>query len=155
MGKDLNLIKKTFTKQYSQFYCGLACLTSIVKYHGGETNQEKLRDSSGTTLQGTSLLGLYQSAKKLGFEVTGYEADIENLKKIENPVILHIVKDSNLEHYVVCYGFEDHKFILGDPGWGIIEYREEELEAVWKSKALLMLKPDKTFIRKKTTVKTS
>ena len=79
--KDLSFIKKTFTKQYSQFYCGLACLTSIVKYHGGVTTQEKLRDASGTTLQGTSLLGLYQSAQKLGFEVTGYEADIENLDR--------------------------------------------------------------------------
>ena len=79
--KDLNLIKKTFTKQYSQFYCGLACLTSIIKYHGGEITQEKLRETSGTTLQGTSLLGLYQSAQKLGFEVKGYEADFENLKK--------------------------------------------------------------------------
>jgi ABC-type bacteriocin/lantibiotic exporter with double-glycine peptidase domain len=144
----LNHVKKTFTKQYSQFYCGLACLTSIVKYHGGETTQEKLRDISGTTLQGTSLLGLYQSAKKLGFEVNAYEADIENLKKIEVPVILHILKDGNLEHYVVCYGYVDRKFILGDPGWGIIEYREEELEAVWKSKAMLLLKPGKDFIRK-------
>jgi len=151
--KDLNLIKKTFTKQYSQFYCGLACLTSIVKYHGGDTTQEKLRDTSGTTLQGTSLLGLYQSAQKLGFEVTGYEADIENLKKIEVPVVLHILKDGNLEHYVVCYGYNDGKFILGDPGWGIIEYREEELEALWKSKAMLLLKPGKEFIRKKTDSK--
>jgi len=145
----LNLIKKSFTKQYSQFYCGLACLTSIVKYHGGETTQEKLRDASGTTLQGTSLLGLYQSAKKLGFEATGYEADMENLKKIEVPVILHILKEGKLEHYVVCYGYKDGKFILGDPGWGIIEYCEAELAAVWKSKALLLLKPGKDFIRKK------
>ena len=83
-------IKRTFAKQYSQFYCGLACLTSIVKYHGGETTQEKLRDASGTTLQGTSLLGLYQSAQKMGFEVKGFEADIENLKKLEGPVILHM-----------------------------------------------------------------
>ena len=42
----------------------------------------------------------------------------ENLKKIEIPVILHILKDGNLEHYVVCYGYEDGKFILGDPGRG-------------------------------------
>ncbi|HCT29192.1 MAG TPA: hypothetical protein DIW31_00295, partial [Bacteroidales bacterium] len=151
--QELNLIRATFTKQYSQYYCGLACLTSLVKYHGGETTQEKLRDASGTTLQGTSLLGLYQSAQKLGFEVKGYEADIENLKKMEVPVILHILKDGNLEHYIVCYGYENGKFILGDPGWGIIEYREEELEAVWKSKALLMLKPGKGFIRKKTDSK--
>ncbi|MFY9153853.1 MAG: peptidase domain-containing ABC transporter [Prolixibacteraceae bacterium] len=147
--QEINHIRKTFTKQYSQYYCGLACLTSVVKYHGGETTQEKLRDASGTTLQGTSLLGLYQSAQKMGFEVNGYEADLENLKKMEIPVILHILKDGNLEHYIVCYGYENGKFILGDPGWGIIEYREEELEAVWKSKALLMLKPGKDFIRKK------
>jgi len=147
--QEINHIRKTFTKQYSQYYCGLACLTSIVKYHGGETTQEKLRDASGTTLQGTSLLGLFQSAQKLGFEVNGYEADLENLKKVEVPVILHTLKDGNLEHYVVCYGYDDGKFILGDPSWGIIEYREEELDAVWKSKALLMLKPGKDFIRKK------
>ena len=146
---ELNHIRETFTRQYSQYYCGLACLTSIVKFHGGETSQEKLRDTSGTTLQGTSLLGLYQSAQKLGFEANAYEADLENLKKMELPVILHILKDEKLEHYVVCYGYQDEKFILGDPGWGIVEYRDEELEAVWKSKALLMLKPGEGFVRRK------
>ncbi|HKJ43011.1 MAG TPA: peptidase domain-containing ABC transporter [Sunxiuqinia sp.] len=142
-------IKKTFTKQYSQYYCGLACLTSIVKYHGGEISQEKLRDNSGTTFEGTSLLGLFQSSQKLGFEAKGYEADIENLKQIDIPVILHILKDGNLEHYVVCYGYENGSFVVGDPSWGIIEYREEELDALWKSKALLWLKPGKEFIRLK------
>ncbi|MDX9880768.1 MAG: peptidase domain-containing ABC transporter [Prolixibacteraceae bacterium] len=146
--KIVSRIQKTFTKQYSQFYCGLACLTSIVKYYGGDTSQEKLRDMSGTTLQGTSLLGLYQSAQKLGFEAKGYEADIENLRKIEVPVILHILKDNKLEHYVVCYGYEGDRYLIGDPGWGIIEYREEELKAVWKSKALLWLKPGTDFKRK-------
>jgi len=145
---ELNHIRETFTRQYSQYYCGLACLTSIVKYHGGDTTQEKLRDSSGTTLQGTSLLGLYQSAQKLGFTANAYEADLENLKKIEVPVILHILKDEKLEHYVVCYGYNNGKFLLGDPGWGIIEYRDEELEAVWKSHAMLVLKPNDSFVRK-------
>ncbi len=148
--KELNLIKKSFTKQYSQFYCGLACLTSIVKYHGGEITQEKLRETSGTTLQGTSMLGLYQSAQKLRFEVKGYEADFENLKKMEAPVILHILKEGNLEHYVVCYGYDNSTFTIGDPGIGILEYTEEELEAVWKSKAMLVLAPGDGFKRKKT-----
>jgi ATP-binding cassette subfamily B protein len=120
-----------------------------VKYHGGETTQEKLREPSGTTFQGTSLLGLYQSAQKLGFEAQAFEADLGNLKKLEAPVILHILKDGNLEHYVVCYGFENNRFLIGDPGIGIVEYRKEELEAVWKSKALLVLNPGKGFVRKK------
>lgn len=142
------LITKTFTKQHSQFYCGLACLASLVKYYGGETTQEKLREESGTTLNGTSLLGLYQAATKLGFEAGGYEADIKNLKEQREPVILHILKEEKLEHFVVCYGFANGKFIIGDPGWGVTEYTEEELEAVWKSKTLLKLSPGSDFVTK-------
>jgi ATP-binding cassette subfamily B protein len=131
----------------------LACLSSIVKYHGGATTQEKLRDESGTTLQGTSLLGLYQSAQKLGFEAKGYQADIENLKTIKLPVILHILKEGNLEHYVICYGYYNQKFVIGDPAWGVIEYREDELVAVWISKTMLWLKPGKNFKKEKAEVR--
>ncbi len=142
-------IKKTFVKQHSQFYCGLACLASVVKYYGGETTQEKLRETSGTTLNGTSLLGLYQAAQKLNFEVTGYEAELKNLKELDSPVILHILKDKTLEHFVVCYGFGNNKFTIGDPATGITEYTPNELEEVWKSKALLKLTPNKDFVTRK------
>jgi ATP-binding cassette subfamily B protein len=146
---NLARLSKTFVKQYSQFYCGLACLATVVKYYGGETTQEKLREISGTTLNGTSLLGLYQAAKKLKFEVGAYEADLKNLAEIAKPVILHIVKDQKLEHFVVCYGFENGKFIIGDPASGIEYYSENELETAWKSKALLQLAPGKDFVTKK------
>lgn len=146
---SINHIKKTFVKQHSQFYCGLACLASLVKYYGGETTQERLRETSGTTLNGTSLLGLYQAAQKLGFEVAGFEADIKNLKELNVPVILHIIKDKKLEHFVICYGYKNGKFTIGDPGWGITFYTKKELEVVWKSKALLKLSPGNNFVTKK------
>jgi len=146
---EIRHISKTFVKQYSQFYCGLACLASVVKYYGGETTQEKLRETSGTTLNGTSLLGLYQAAQKLGFVVGAFEADIQNLKELKEPVILHIVKDQTLEHFVVCYGFKNGKFIIGDPATGIEYYDENELENVWKSKALLQLTPGDGFVTQK------
>ncbi|MBT6006162.1 MAG: peptidase domain-containing ABC transporter, partial [Prolixibacteraceae bacterium] len=145
----INHIKKTFVKQHSQFYCGLACLASVVKYYSGETTQDKLRETSGTTLNGTSLLGLYQAAKKLNFEVAGYEAEIDTLKELDAPVILHFIKYKRLEHFVVYYGFENGKFTIGDPGSGITEYTEKELEAVWKSKALLKLTPNQNFVTRK------
>ncbi len=146
--QNRKVISKSFVKQYSQFYCGLACLASIIKYYGGETTQERLREISGTNLNGTSLLGLYQAAQKLDFEAGGYEADIENLKELDEPVILHIIKDQTLEHFVVCYGFEKGKFTIGDPANGIEYYTEEELAIVWKSKALLQLVPGKGFVTK-------
>ncbi|MDD4227667.1 MAG: peptidase domain-containing ABC transporter [Mariniphaga sp.] len=144
--QKLRNIKKTFVKQHSQYYCGLACLASIVRFHGGDITQEKLRENSGTTLHGASLLGLYQAAQKLGFHVGGYETDIDKLKEQTEPVILHIVKDKSQEHFVVCYGFNNDCFFIGDPAFGITQYTENELKSVWKSKALLKLSPGKNFI---------
>jgi ATP-binding cassette subfamily B protein len=58
-------------------------------------------------------------------------------------------RNKKLEHFVVCYGFENGKFTIGDPGWGVTQYSEEELEAVWKNKALLKLLPGKCFVTQK------
>jgi ATP-binding cassette, subfamily C, bacteriocin exporter len=146
---NIRHIKKTFVKQHSRFYCGLACLASAVRFHGGEITQEKLREDSGTTLNGTSMLGLFQAAQKLGFEVSGYEAEIQNLKELTEPAILHIVKNKNLEHFVVCYGFNNGSFTIGDPAIGITHYPVSELISVWKSKTLLKLTPGKYFITRK------
>jgi ATP-binding cassette subfamily B protein len=108
-----------------------------------------LRGVSGTTLNGTSLLGLYQAAIKTGFNAAGYEARIQSLKEITSPVILHILKDGRVDHFVVCYGYDNGGFVIGDPGEGIVRFTEGELEAVWVSKTLLQLAPGKDFITKK------
>ncbi|MGF7138631.1 peptidase domain-containing ABC transporter [Roseimarinus sediminis] len=136
-----NLIDKTFTKQLDQSDCGVACLLSILKYHGGNKSLENLREISGTSKQGTTLLGLYQAAQKLGFEVEGYEGNFEYLQELEHPVIQHVIIDKRLLHYVVCYGFENGKYIIGDPGRGIMEYTEPELSAIWQTRSLLELLP--------------
>ncbi|MCU4166121.1 peptidase domain-containing ABC transporter [Carboxylicivirga caseinilyticus] len=149
MQPNFKHIKRTFTKQHSQYYCGLACLSSIVKYYGGDISQEKLRESSGTTLNGTSLLGLYQSAQKLNFEVKGFNADMSALKEQTVPVILHVIMDNNRQHFVVCYTYVNNKFIIGDPSLGILEYSQIELQEIWKSGALLKMKPGEGFITKK------
>jgi ATP-binding cassette subfamily B protein len=87
--KSKKKLRKIFVRQHSYFSCGLACLSMIVKYHGGNARQEDLRNISGTTLQGTTLLGLYQAAEKLNFNSNAYEADIDSLKSIIIPAILH------------------------------------------------------------------
>jgi ATP-binding cassette subfamily B protein len=140
--------KKIFTTQHSEFSCGLACLAMLVKYHGGNVRQEDLRNISGTTLQGTTLLGLYQAAEKLHFTPEAYEADTDSLKSLNSPVILHIIKDKRIEHYIVCFGFENDKFIIGDPAENNITYLpESELNAIWQSKALLLLQPAAGFVK--------
>ena len=149
MPLSLKLIHKTFVLQHDQSDCGVACLLSLVQYYSGAHTLEELRSLSGTTVQGTTLLGLYQAANSIGFEAEGNEADIEVLKAYNAPLILHLTM-GNLEHYVVCYGFEKGIFIIGDPAKGIIKLSPQELNSLWRSKTCLTLTPTPQF-KKKTT----
>lgn len=138
-------LQDTFTQQHDQSDCGVACLLSLIQYYGGSNNLEKLRELSGTTKQGTTLLGLYQAANKLGFTAQGNEADIQAVIDHKKPLLLHVVIEERLQHYVVCYGYEKDKFIVGDPAKGITTYTKKQLEKIWKSKTCLTLSPNDNF----------
>lgn len=140
-------LQQTFTLQHDQSDCGVACLLSLIQYYGGSNYLEKLRELSGTTKQGTTLLGLFQAANQIGFSAEGNEADLQAIIDHKEPLILHVVIEERLQHYVVCYGYKNGKFIIGDPSKGITTYTKEELERIWKSKTCLTLKPNKNFIK--------
>lgn len=143
-------LQQTFKQQLDQSDCGVACLLSLIQYYGGSNNLEKLRELSGTTKQGTTLLGLYQAANKLGFTAQGNEADVQAVINHKEPLILHVVIEERLQHYVICYGYEKDKFIIGDPAKGITTYTKEQLETIWKSKTCLTLTPNAKFIKTET-----
>jgi len=92
-------LSKTLVLQHDQSDCGVACLLSVIKYYEGNNSLEKLREISGTTKQGTTLLGLYQAANGLGFEASGNEADIQALIDHGEPLILHVVIEERLQHF--------------------------------------------------------
>ena len=146
---NLPSLKKTFTLQQDQTDCGVACLLSLIQYYKGTNTLEKLRELSGTNTSGTTLLGLYQCANKLNFTTEAFEADIPNLKALNEPCILHVLMEGNLQHYVVCYGLNGSSFVIGDPAKGIITLSEAELTIIWQSKTLLQLKPNESFELKK------
>ncbi|MCF6347540.1 MAG: cysteine peptidase family C39 domain-containing protein [Flavobacteriaceae bacterium] len=141
------LLNKSLVLQQDQSDCGVACLLSVIQYYKGDNSLEKLRELSGTTKQGTTLLGLYQAANNLGFTASGNEADIQALIDHKEPLILHVVIDERLQHYLVCYGFENGKFKIGDPAKGITTYTKSALEKIWKSKTCLTLTPNENFIK--------
>lgn len=142
-------IGKSFVLQKSFSDCGVACLNSVINYHGGITNYENLRILSGTGHQGTTLLGLFQAAKSLGFNVEGIHGDISYLRTLKTPAILHVVSSNNMLHYIVLYSSKDSQFLIGDPAIGIKWIKEEELVLIWKNCNLLTLVPDmERFIKK-------
>ncbi len=147
--KQKNL-QKSLVLQHDNSDCGVACLLSLIQYYGGVNSLEKLRELSGTTKQGTTLLGLFQAANQTGFTAEGNEADIQAIIDHGKPLILHIVLEGVSQHYVVCYKYENGKFIIGDPAKGITTYTKEELENIWKSKTCLTLTPNENFIKAET-----
>jgi ATP-binding cassette, subfamily C, bacteriocin exporter len=139
-------IQKTHTLQLDQSDCGVACLLSIIKFYNGSESLEKLRELSGTSRQGTTLLGLYQVANQLGFTAEGCEADIKSLKEHGEPVVLHVLIENQLQHYLVCYGYSQADgFLIGDPAKGIYQLSETELDKIWISKTCLTLSPNTQF----------
>ena len=142
---NIKNIKQSFIIQNDQSDCGVACLLSLTNYYSGTITLEKLRELSGTTKQGTTLLGLYQAANQIGFDAEGNEAGIKSLIEHGEPVILHVLMNQRLQHFVICYGYEEDHFIIGDPGKGIQNYSKKELEKIWVSRTCLTLKPSKNF----------
>ncbi|MBB2148325.1 peptidase domain-containing ABC transporter [Pedobacter gandavensis] len=141
------LRRKTFKRQQERTDCGIACLISITKFHGGHQTVENLREISGTNTQGTTLLGLYQCAEKIGFDANAFTADLTHLELETSPLILHVVMEKTIQHFVIYYGKNPAtgQFIIGDPAKGIYELDAQELTNIWKSKALLKLSPNSQF----------
>jgi ABC-type bacteriocin/lantibiotic exporter with double-glycine peptidase domain len=143
-----NHIERTHTMQLDQSDCGVACLMSLIKLYGGTNSIEKLRELSGTSKQGTTMLGLYQVANQIGFTSEGCEADLNALIEHKQPVILHVLIENQLQHYVVCYEYDSEKgFLIGDPGKGIYHLSTAELDTIWVSKSCLILEPNEKFIK--------
>ncbi|MCB9426650.1 MAG: peptidase domain-containing ABC transporter [Flavobacteriales bacterium] len=149
MKVNQQIIERILVQQRDQTDCGVACLLTLVQFYEGSSTIEKLRELSGTTTQGTTLLGLYQAAKGIGFDVQGCESDIQGLIDHKKPVILHVVLENRLQHYVVCFKYEaeTESFLIADPSGKVHYLSKEELDEIWKSKTCLTLKPNDQFVQ--------
>lgn len=159
----MKIDKKIFALQQDQSDCGVACLLTIIQFHGGSNSLEHLRKISGTSRQGTTLLGLLQAAQQLGFDAEGLEAEgVHNLSELNEPAILHVLLENRLQHYMVYFPPQGSNGLLEssrkpsvplqllDPAKGLIQLSPEELNKIWQSKALLKLVPNASFQKKET-----
>ena len=82
------------------------------------------------TTEGMSLLGISETANKLGLETVSGKIVTEQLTKETLPCILHW----NQNHFVVLYKVKKGKhFYIADPGKGLVKYNTEEFKQHWVS----------------------
>ncbi|MEO5775455.1 MAG: peptidase domain-containing ABC transporter [Flavobacterium sp.] len=121
------LKKFPFYKQADSKDCGATCLKIIAKHYGKTLNIQTLRLLSETTREGSNLVNISGAAEAFGFKTLGIKINLEQLLEAPLPCILHW----NKNHFVVLYKIKKGKFYISDPGFGLLEYSEDEFIKFW------------------------
>ena len=101
--------KEIRIRQQDRNDCAAACVASICAHYGLRLPLIRIREACGTSAEGTTMQGVIDACGKLGLEAAGLKAkdkDIESLRKIDRPVILHLEKKNGWLHFVVLYGMD-------------------------------------------------
>ncbi len=107
--------------------CGATCIKIIARYYGKTIHIQDLRTYSETSREGSNLLLLGDAAEKIGFRTLGAKLSHEKLEEVPLPCILHW----NKSHFVVLYKIKKRKYYISDPGFGLLEYDEEQFLKSW------------------------
>jgi len=143
------LMEKNVVMQEFDYSCGSAALATLLNYHLGEDltemqviqglmsygNIERIRER-----RAFSLLDMRRFVDALGYDGQGFHAKMENLKKLDVPVILAI-ELFGYQHFVVFKGVYNDRVFLADPWLGNTTYSISAFEDMWYTDIILMVDP--------------
>lgn len=142
-----------FIKQQDQTDCGPACLVMMASYYKTYYDIGKVRQFTKTDIYGTTISGMVEGAKKIGFDVVPIKATINDIKPdIEVPFIAHvsIIKNGkNIRHFVVVKKVSKHKILLYDPSVGKVKVSNKRFLDTWTGIVLIFRKNAQFTISKK------
>lgn len=136
-------------------YCGPACLTSVMRFHGKTITQEaigkEVYDASSGATNGADML---YYARQAGFRAYTWNSSMQDVKEKISAGIPVIVLQQNSTvdvsgHYRVLTGFDDAlgRFYVMDPYYDSIKTLSyDQCERLWKTMghwALAVIPPDK------------
>ncbi|AGF59246.1 ATP-binding cassette subfamily B protein [Clostridium saccharoperbutylacetonicum] len=128
-------------KQQDITDCGPACIGTIAMKYGLKLSLSKLREISGTDSEGTSVYGIMEAAKSLGFSAKAVKvsSNEEIFDDLKTPLIAHVVVDSILLHYVVIHKITKESILIADPAKGIVKYTPKEFFDIWTGVLVFMV----------------
>ena len=150
------MFKYPFSKQESMKDCAPASLQMIIKYYGGYTSIERLRDLMKTDKSGTNAFNLVETSKKLGFEAYGVKTKLEELNEnnLILPAIAHVIINNSYSHFIVIYevNYKNKTIILADPASKIYKTSFEEFNKIWSGILIVLYPKEKLQIEKKSNI---
>jgi ATP-binding cassette subfamily B protein RaxB len=94
--------------------CGLACMAMVANYHGHQLDLTTLRNRYSVSLKGANLQQLMQLANQLGLTPRALKLDLDDLKNLRMPCILHW----EMNHFVVLKKVHRKGITILDPAMG-------------------------------------
>lgn len=94
--------------------CGLVCIAMIARYHGHDVDLNGLRQRFSVSLSGTTLRQLMNFADRLGLSSRALRIELEALKHLALPAILHW----DMNHFVVLKTVNRSSVTIHDPALG-------------------------------------
>jgi ATP-binding cassette subfamily B protein RaxB len=128
-GKKLPMIHQAEVAE-----CGLACLAMIASYHGYDTDLLTLRRQFSISLKGSRLQDLIDLGNKLHLLSRAVKLNLEDLKYLKTPCILHW----DMDHFVVLKKVRGNKVTIHDPAIGIVKYKMSEVSKHFTGVAMEM-----------------
>jgi ABC-type bacteriocin transporter len=137
--KNSSSSSRVVIRQHDLTDCGAACLASIAAYYGLKMPIARIRQYASTDQQGTNLLGLVEAAKKLKMTAKCIKGPFDSIFTMPYPVIVHVIINKQLQHYIVVYGANQHEIKVMDPAKGTLEQMPvDEFKAIWTGIAMLI-----------------
>ncbi|WP_133468007.1 peptidase domain-containing ABC transporter [Paraglaciecola marina] len=136
--KRLPIIQQTESAE-----CGLACMAMVASYYGHKTNLNMLRRQHQVSLKGSTLKGLTELASKLGLSYRAIKCDVEMIKNLATPCILHW----NMNHFVVLKKVNKNSITIHDPALGERKLSYTQISESFTGVAL-ELSPSNSFEKK-------
>jgi len=142
-------------RQHDATDCAVACIVWVARWYGLSLPVVTVRQMCGATVQGTTIKGVLDGCGAIGLEAKALKSagrDVEALRHVPAPAILHLEKDDGMLHFVVLCAVSHKGFVIMDPAKG----SRETVSAAWLGRQwsgyIIICEPGERFVKGDRTV---